>query len=90
MRFTVVWKPQAKNRLSEIWIDASDRPAVSMGANTIDSLLKSTPLEHGESRSGNQRIVIVPPLAVIYEVHIEDRRVDVLSVRLLPGCSRPD
>ena len=33
MIFTVLWKPIAKNRLTEIWIDASDRNAVTKAAN---------------------------------------------------------
>jgi plasmid stabilization system protein ParE len=84
MKFTVVWKRLANAKLATIWIEAADRSAVSAAADAIDHLLKTSPLDQGESRSDNERVLIVSPLAVLYEVHVEDRRVDVLAVRHLP------
>jgi hypothetical protein len=84
MRYTVLWKPSASRRLAEIWVAAPDRAAVSAAANAIDSRLQLEPRTQGEGRSGVDRILIVSPLAVVFEVHDEDRLVYVLSVRYLP------
>lgn len=81
MNYTVLWKPSLKQRLAEIWLKSNDRNAVASAANTVDVLLRAAPLAQGESRSGLTRIVIVRPLAVVYDVFDEDRRVDVLAVR---------
>lgn len=58
MRYTVTWKPLAEQTLATIWVDASDRAAVSAAANT---------------------------LAVYFDVLENDRMVQVLTVRYLPG-----
>ena len=84
MKYTVLWKPSVKQRLAEIWINAQDRNAVSAAANAIDSLLKVNPSVQGESRSDGSRILILPPLAVVFEANEDDRLVYVLSVRQLP------
>ena len=81
MNYTVLWKPSLKQRLAEIWLESDDRNAVASAANTIDVLLRIAPFDQGESRSGLTRIFIVHPLAVVYDVFDDDRRVDVLAVR---------
>jgi hypothetical protein len=52
--------------------------------NEIDRQFASHPETCGESREDCERLLIVPPLAVAYEVHEEERVVDVLRGRLLP------
>ena len=84
MKYTVTWKPSVKGRLADIWMTAPDRSAVTAAANSIDGLLRVDPLDRGESRSGITRILIVLPLAVVYEVDKDDRLVRVLSVRHVP------
>ena len=84
MKHTVTWKPSVKQRLADIWITAPDRPAVTEAANAIDKSLRVDPLDQGESRSGSVRILIVLPLAVVYDVREDDRLVEVLSVRHVP------
>jgi len=37
------------------------------------------PLDHGESREGNQRLVFVAPLGARYIVYPEDRRVIIVQ-----------
>lgn len=81
MIFTVLWKPLAEEELASIWIDAQDRQTISTAANEIDRLLRVDPQSQGESRSGSQRVLIIEPLVVAFEVEEDDRRVSVLSVR---------
>jgi plasmid stabilization system protein ParE len=84
MKYTVTWKPSVKERLADIWMTAPDRSAVTAAANSVDSLLRVDPLDRGESRGGITRVLVVLPLAVVYEVNEDDRQVQVLSVRHVP------
>ena len=77
MTYTVVWRPSAERRLAEIWTIADDRQTVTDATNAIDALLRATPLEVGESRVANVRILTVLPLSVYYDVHEDDRLVAV-------------
>jgi plasmid stabilization system protein ParE len=81
---TATWKPSVKERLADIWLTAPHRSAVTAAANSIDNLLRVNPLDRGESRSGATRILVVLPLAVVYDVAQGDRLVQVLSVRHVP------
>jgi len=81
MSYTVTWKQSAADQLAEIWVSARNRHAVATAADRLDAALRVDPLVHGESRGGATRVVIVPPLAVVYEVLEADRLVEVLSVR---------
>jgi plasmid stabilization system protein ParE len=81
MIFTVVWKQSALDQLTELWMASENRRAVSAAANQIDSWLRHAPASKGESREGNERIMIVPPLVIVVEVHEVDRIVKVHSVR---------
>ncbi len=80
MRCTVIWTPDAEQELAGVWLGASDRNAVTQASHTIDQRLERDPLNEGESRSNDRRILLVPPLGVIYCVHPEDQSVDVLHV----------
>jgi hypothetical protein len=80
MRWTVVWSPGASNDLATIWLAAPDRAAITRAAHRIDTQLHNDPLNSGESRSGNERVLFEPPLAVSYEVRAADRLVTVTAL----------
>ena len=80
MKFTVVWKRSAEAALAEIWLSADDRQAVRDAANSMDALLRSTPLQVGESRADATRILTVDPLSVYYDVLENDQLVAVWAV----------
>jgi hypothetical protein len=84
MKYTVLWKPSVEADLASLWASAPDRSAVTAAANQIDVLLQTDPETRGESRSGSDRILVVPPLAITLEVKEPDRVVWVLGVRRLP------
>ena len=77
MKYTVLWKSAAEQELASIWMHASDRDRVTAAAQRIDDLLQSDAEERGESRTTGVRILIVPPLAVLFTVRPEDRIVSV-------------
>ncbi len=80
MSFTVVWKPEAERRLATIWTNAGDRNAIARAAGVIDRTLLSRPESVGESRNQGRRILLEPPLGVVYRVSPPDRTVTVLTV----------
>ncbi len=80
MTWTVVWRPSTTNDLTTTWLTAPDRTAITQAAHRIDSQLRNDPLNVGESRSGNERVLFEPPLAVNYEVSEDDRLVTVTGV----------
>ncbi len=81
MSYTVTWKESAADRLAEIWMSTRDRRAVTAAADRLDAALRADPHLHGESRGETTRLVIVPPLAVVYEVLEADRLVEILAIR---------
>jgi len=80
MKFTVSWFPSAEKRLAELWLAAPDKPEVSAASDEIDRLLAISPLDMGELRTAKIRYLLVPPLAVYYEVRLLDRLVIVRNV----------
>lgn len=69
MRYNVIWRPSAEQDLATLWLQSTNRNAFTVAANTIDQALRRAPASQGESRSGSLRIMIVPPLAVYFEIH---------------------
>jgi hypothetical protein len=87
--FRVVWRRRlVEHELAEFVLAAMGRQegaaSITRAMNEIDRLLATAPQTHGESREDYERILIVPPLAVDYEVYEDDRVVYVLRARYLP------
>ncbi len=82
MRYTVVWKPQAKKDLAELWLASGRSPAVTDAANYLDMALARRPELIGAVRFDTVRIVKAAPVVVEYEVVEDDRMVWVLAVWL--------
>jgi hypothetical protein len=78
MNYTVVWRPTAEQQLAAIWLAAADRASVTTSAHRVDQILASSPLSEGRWLLGTTRLLIVPPLGVVYEVVEDDKRVYVL------------
>jgi hypothetical protein len=79
MRYTVEWLPSAIDALARIWNDAADRPAVSRAADEIEVLLRTSSQVRGGNGQGTHACTIFP-LAFIFEVSPDDRKVTVLEV----------
>jgi plasmid stabilization system protein ParE len=80
MKWTVVYSRSAQDHLTNVWLDAVDPRAVADAADNIDRILATTPLEAGESRGGNSRILVERPLTVLYDVYPDDALVEVFAV----------
>jgi len=90
VKYTVLWSPAAERDLAALWLGAEDRPAVTEAANRLDALLSYGAHGVGESRSGITRILILPPLVVLFDVRAEDSAVEILSVRAPRRTKRDD
>jgi plasmid stabilization system protein ParE len=80
MMFTVRWTQRAEDQLAEVWTRAPDRNAVTAAAREIDDLLKADPGDRGESRDGGRRVLLVPPLGVVFVVRDADQTVFVMGI----------
>jgi hypothetical protein len=79
MRWTVTWQPKAATDLAQIWLDAENRQAVADASNRIDRVLRISPDSAGQDFFGD-RLYVDPPLAIVYTLHPDDYRVDVILV----------
>ncbi len=84
MNYTVEWVPSVVSNLADLWNNAPDRAAVTAAANEIDARLARDPLSQGEGREGNKRILLVAPLAVLYEVDTANRHVRIFDIGRWP------
>jgi hypothetical protein len=86
-RYTVTWWPEAEAELANLWLSSADRKAISDASNQIDRLLAIDPDTVGEAAGDRLRILEIPPLRILFGYHELDRRVSVLSVRLIVSPS---
>ena len=92
MRYMVLWKPAAERALATAWMEARDRSAVTDAAHQIDEVLQSfrdfipSLADDAEETSSTEltRILIVGPLAVVYEIVEQDRTIWVLNLITVP------
>jgi len=83
MRYTVAWLPGAIDELARIWNDADNRRAVSHAPDQIEVLLRTSSQVRGGNGEGTHAYTILP-LAFIFEVSPEDRKVTILEVFDVP------
>jgi hypothetical protein len=80
MNYTVGWLQSAEEALTDLWINAPDRPAVSAASNAIDRKLRIDADRQGVPIPGGRRLLRVPPLAVAFTVDPGDCKATVLKV----------
>ena len=72
MNYRIVWGPRASAMLSVLAFLASekgrDAEELDRAISEIVGLLSDHPERVGESRGGNERVVIVKPLTATYEI----------------------
>ena len=47
MKWTVLWKPRAETDLTNLWLNGSDKAAITAAANRLDAQLRKDPLLTG-------------------------------------------
>jgi hypothetical protein len=80
-RYTVVWSRSAKSRLAELWLDnPAIRQEITEVADQIDRALAHVPATIGIPVSPRSRLVVLPPLSVLYWISENDKQVRVIHV----------
>ena len=81
MRYTLTYRPSAKDELAELWLNASDRNSVTDSSNLIERALRDDPDRKGEQVEGWLRKIAAAPLVYYYVVSPDDCLATVWSVR---------
>jgi hypothetical protein len=66
VKYRVSWDPDAFRRLVREWVAANEPDSGIRAFDTIEDLLSTDADSQGEPRHDNRRILIVPPLGVIF------------------------
>jgi len=83
MRFTLIWSPIAERQLIDLWSDfPDDRKALTEAVAEVDKLLREDPSMKGRP-FGVSRVLIKPPIIVLFSVDEGDRKVKVSLIRRL-------
>jgi hypothetical protein len=82
--FSVDWPPDILSDLTDIWLQAPDRQAVTDAQARIDRLLGRNPLGHVRPLSEGLYRLDVYPLVVTYAVDPDRYSVRIESVRAVP------
>jgi hypothetical protein len=82
--FQVEWLQSALDALADGWVRAApaERPRITGAADQIDWRLQHDPQNEGESRSAGRRVLLVPPLTVVYRIEPDGQTVTVLQARV--------
>jgi hypothetical protein len=80
--FRVEWLREAVGELAELWIEADSpfRQAITEATHALDQELQADPFRGSESREGEVRISFSNPLAILFEVDLQQRIVWILHV----------
>lgn len=78
--FQVEWRPYALNQLAAIWLQASDRDAITRATAAIDARLQRHPEAEGESREQGRRVLFEASLGVLFRIDADKPLVHVLTV----------
>ena len=83
MKYTVGWLTSAQDELTRIWLDADRREAVRNAADEIDRVLAIDPFLKDAVVLGDERTLIIEPLAVDFRVFEQDQKVIVGAVWMI-------
>ena len=85
MKFAVEWKPEATDRLADLWNDNPElRNDITAASHRIDQKLMEDATNAGESREYlNERILFEPPLRIYFSIDSAAKAVVVVSVDLI-------
>jgi len=80
--YRVVWDNRALNELENIRRASPDKEGIQQVVTRVDTQLTHKPLEAGESRYDNYRVLFKYPLVIWFEVVDRPYEVRVLHVRV--------
>lgn len=83
MKYRVSWDPEAFRGLLRQWNAAGNPDAATRAFDAIENVLSTDAHRCGESRDGNRRILLVPPIGVIFEARPDMGEVLILEAWLI-------
>jgi hypothetical protein len=83
MKYRANWASSAEVSFERIWTVCTDKLSVLHTAKTIDSLLTADPYRTEAVVQGNERTLVIEPLAVDYAVFEDAKQVIVLKVWMI-------
>lgn len=87
MKYRLEWAEKAESQLAAMYLIAREMGhgrEFTGSVDRIERMLSQSPTQVGESRSGNQRIIIEEEFVLEYEVILDDELVNVLAIRFTP------
>jgi hypothetical protein len=84
MKWAVEATEAAEEELAELWLLATDRPAITAAQHAIEQRLQRDPLGQGAELSEGLWKIVAAPLVAYYEVDASTSRVVVTSVTRSP------
>jgi hypothetical protein len=83
VNYRVSWDPDAFRALLRAW-NAANQPEAGLSAfDRIEQILSVDAEQQGESRHGDRRILIVPPIGVIFRARTETGEVLILDAWMI-------
>lgn len=79
MPWILDWDEVPLNDLATVWMQAPDPQAITDAANEVDRQLVSSPESKGVEFYGD-RLIVVPPLHVVFQVDSGKHRVKVIHI----------
>jgi hypothetical protein len=84
VKYRLLWDPDAFRKLLKQWNAAGKPQAATVAFDAIEAELGTDAHERGESRDGNRRILLVPPLGLIFEVRQDIGEITILDAWIIP------
>ena len=81
MNYTVVWRREAEDQFTALWIRPVNKNAMTGYMDQIDHILGRDPHDQGESRNENTRLAFFRPLCVRYQIDETAKAVYVVSIK---------
>lgn len=88
MKYRVLWDPDAFHALRTAWKAAKQPEAGIRAFDEIEQILGVDAHEQGESRVGDQRILLAPPIGVIFRAKPEIGEVLILEAWMFSRRSK--
>jgi hypothetical protein len=82
--YSVEWLPEASDALALLWLQATNRQAITSAQADIDDALARNPFTSGHHVSEGLYRMVAQPLVVAYSVDTRSKKVKVSHVWLLP------
>lgn len=84
MKYRIAWDPDAFRNLRRKSNAAGKPHAATLAFEAIETALSTNAHRCGESREGDQRILLVPPIGIIFEARQQAREAMILDAWLIP------